>query len=459
MSPLRVLLALVVTAVALLAAPEPVRPNILLIVADDMGWADVSWHGGKFQTPRMAEILQTSVELDRHYVQPVCTPTRTALLSGRWTSRFGPHVLGPTNMRAFPEGTFTLATALKSVGYRTSISGKWHLGGKFAWGPQAYGFEQAYGFLTGAVDPWTHKYRAGPLEDTWNRNGVLLQEEGNATELIAADAKRIIEQKKGPWFAYVPFGAVHIPIDAPKEYFKVYDGVQFHADPVKDDSLRRYAAFVTQLDAKVGELYDTLKATGQLANTLIIFTSDNGGIEAGGNPYVGKTKGSPAVTTNTPLRGWKNTPYEGGMRVNAFVSWAGHLPVGKNSFPMHAADWLPTLCGLTGVTVPADVKFDGLNRWPVLAGLDLQPAPRTIYVPHYQRSAVFFGDWKLIAPHGNPQGKAELFNLAVDPYEKDECSARFPAKLQEMRARFVELKKDDLVAAPAGAQLNEKVSK
>ena len=95
-----------------LSAAEPATPNVLLIVADDMGWADVSWHGGRFQTPRMAELLKTSVELDRHYVQPVCTPTRTALLSGRWTSRFGPHVLGPTNLRAFPEGTFTLATAM-----------------------------------------------------------------------------------------------------------------------------------------------------------------------------------------------------------------------------------------------------------------------------------------------------------------------------------------------------------
>jgi len=441
------------------AAAEPVRPNILLIVADDMGWADVSWHGGKFATPRMAELLKTSVELDRHYVQPVCTPTRTALLSGRWTSRFGPHVLGPTNMRAFPAGTYTLATALKSAGYRTSISGKWHLGGKAEWGPLHYGFDQAYGFLTGAVDPWTHKYRAGPLEDTWNRDGVLLKEEGNATELVAADAKRVILEKKGPWFAYVPFGAVHIPIDAPKEYFKPYAGVKFHDDPAKDDSIRRYAAFVSQLDAKVGELVDALKASGQLENTLVVFTSDNGGIASGANPYVGSTKGSPAITTNAPLRGWKNTPYEGGMRVNAFVSWPGRLPAGKNAAPMHAADWLPTLANVAGVKLPADLKLDGLDRWAVLTGADARPAPRTIYVPHYQRSAVFHGDWKLIAPHANPQGKAELYDLAKDPYEQDECSARFPEKLQEMRQRFAALRQDDLPDVPAGAKLDEKPEK
>jgi arylsulfatase A-like enzyme len=121
---------------------------------------------------------------------------------------------------------------------------------------------------------------------------------------------------------------------------------------------------------------------------------------------------------------------------------------------MHAADWMPTLCRLVGASVPADVRFDGLDRWPVLSGAEPQPAPRTIYVPHYQRSAVFFGDWKLIAPHGNPQGKAELYDLATDPYEQRDLAAEQPAKLAEMRARFVALKAGDLPAIPAGAQLN-----
>jgi arylsulfatase A-like enzyme len=438
-----------------LSAAETSKPNILLIVADDMGWADVSWHGGRFQTPRLEALLRRSVELDRHYVQPVCTPTRTALLSGRWTSRFGPHVLGPTNMRAFPEGTFTLAAAMKTAGYRTAIAGKWHLGGKFEWGPRRHGFDESYGFLTGAVDPWTHKYRKGDLEDTWNRNDVLVTEAGNATELVAAEAERQIRAGRGPWFLYVPFGAVHIPIDAPKEYFQAYAGVRFSPDPAKDDSMRRYAAFVSQLDAKVGQLEDALKATGQLENTLILFTSDNGGIESGANPYVGATKPTPAVTTNAPLRGWKNQPYEGGMRVNAFVSWPGRLAPGKCVAPLHAADWMPTLCHLVGAQVPADVKFDGQDVWPVVSGVEPHPAPRTIYVPHYQRSAVFFGDWKLIAPHGDPQGKAELYDLATDPYERHDLAAQQPAKLAEMRARFVALKAGDLPAIPAGAQLKE----
>ena len=286
-----------------------------------------------------------------------------------------------------------------------------------------------------------------------------MKEAGNATELIAAEAERQIRAQHGPWFVYVPFGAVHIPIDAPPEYFRAYADVRFSPDPVKDDSMRRYAAFVSQLDAKVGQLVDALKATGQLENTLIIFTSDNGGIEGGGNPYVGTTKGSPAVTTNAPLRGWKNQPYEGGMRVNAFASWPGRLPAGKCVAPMHAADWMPTLCRLVGARVPADVKFDGLDIWPALSGAEPRPAPRTIYVPHYQRSAVFFGDWKLIAPHGNPQGKAELYDLATDPSEQHDLAAEQPAKLAEMRARFVALKAGDLPEIPAGAQLKHSSAK
>jgi len=126
---------------------------------------------------------------------------------------------------------------------------------------------------------------------------------------------------------------------------------------------------------------------------------------------------------------------------------------------MHAADWLPTLAHVAGVKLPSDLKLDGLDRWAVLTGEDAKPAPRTIYVPHYQRSAVFHGDWKLIAPHANPQGKAELFDLAKDPYEQDECSARFPEKLKEMRQRFADLRKDDLLEVPAGAKIDEKPEK
>src|SRR5687768_1393894 len=179
MNPRSLSLLLILSLAAALrthAAEAGARPNILLIVADDLGWADVGWHGGKFKTPHMDRLVREGVELDRHYVQPVCTPTRTALLSGRWTSRFGPHALAPSNLRVFPPGYATLAVALKESGYSTHLSGKWHLGSREEWGPQHYGFDQSYGSFSGAVDPWTHGYRKGAFEKTWHRNGKRVDE-------------------------------------------------------------------------------------------------------------------------------------------------------------------------------------------------------------------------------------------------------------------------------------------
>jgi arylsulfatase A-like enzyme len=215
--PMRSLIHSLLVLVASFPLHGAEKPNILFIVADDLGWSDVGWHGGFSKTPNMDKLVRTGLELDQHYVQPVCTPTRTALMSGRYPGRFGPQALGPSNLRAMPLGTVTLASALKSLGYATYQSGKWHLGSKHEWGPGPYGFDHSYGTLTGAADPWTHKYRKNsPYEDTWQRDGKFLHEEGNATELVAAEAVRRIEEKKAPWFVYLPFHAVHTPVDTPE---------------------------------------------------------------------------------------------------------------------------------------------------------------------------------------------------------------------------------------------------
>jgi arylsulfatase A-like enzyme len=434
------------------AADSKRGPNIILIVADDLGWKDVSWHGGKFKTPVLEKLLRAGVELDRNYVQPVCSPTRTALMSGRWTSRWGPHVLAPTNLRAFPPGTMTLASALKECGYTTHIAGKWHLGSRPEWGPNHYGFDHSYGSLNGAVDPWTHKYRKGPYEDTWHRDLKRLDEEGNATELVGREVLGWINGQQQPWFIYVPVHAVHIPVDAPEEYKQQYANVKFHDDLAKDDSLRRLASYVTQLDTQVGKFLAALEETGQRENTLIVFTSDNGGLPGGGNPYFGNVAGTPALSSNEPLRGHKGQLYEGGIRVCAFVNWPGKLAPGKLTVPIHAADWMPTLTQLAGWQKPADMQFDGQNIWPLLTGEQKQLAPRPIYIPAVRGSALLYDGWKLISRQVKTGEKVELFHIDEDPTESHEVAKQFPDRVEKLQTMLIELQKDDLTELPADLQ-------
>ncbi len=455
---------LAIAAGLLVAWPRPAAateaiaaktPNILLIVADDLGWRDVGWHGAeKIRTPHMDRLVREGVELDQHYVQPVCTPTRVALLTGRYPGRFGPHCLAPSNLRALPPDTLTLSSALKSLGYATYLSGKWHLGVLPKWGPNHYGFDHTYGSLAGAVDPWTHQYRAGPYAKTWHRDGKLFEEKGNATELVASQAVTWIrEQKrdqKQPWFVFVPFQAVHIPIDAPDEFKKIYDGVTFHDNAKKDDSARRFAAFVAQMDAKIGEMVRALDATGQRDNTLIMFTSDNGGLLSGGNAYVSDVAPTPVLSDNTPLRGQKGQLYEGGIRVPAFVNWPGKLAPRKVSAVMHAVDWMPTLTNLVGYEFEENPRWDGRDMWSHLTGEKQTAQPRTIYWAYNKSDALRHGDWKLIARRN---GKRELFNLAEDPSEKRDLAQSDPQRTAELVALLEKAQKLDRADIPDDAKL------
>ena len=444
---MRTVILLLLSLLAVPTASFSAEPNILLIVADDLGWSDVGWHGGFGKTPVMDKLVREGVELDQHYVQPVCTPTRTALMSGRYPGRFGPQALAPSNLRAMPLGTTTLASMLKSKGYRTHMAGKWHLGARPEWIPNAYGFDTSYGTLTGAADPWTHKYRKGnPYEDTWHRDGKLFHEDGNATELVASEAlKQIRTGGKGPWFVYVPFHAVHTPVDAPAEFKKLYDGVKFHEDPVKHESRLRMAAMVSQLDAKIGQFVDALEKTGQRKNTLIIFTSDNGGIESLKNAYVGTVPDSPLNSENDPLRGQKNTLYEGGTRVCAWANWPGTLGPRRVATPMHCVDWIATIAAITGFKPDPGLKWDGVSQWETLTGRGTAPASRVIYIAKNGERSLRQGDWKLIA---GDKRKTELFNIAKDPFEKQELSAAEPTRLAELRKRLdEEHAKDDKVLA------------
>jgi arylsulfatase A-like enzyme len=248
----------------------------------------------------------------------------------------------------------------------------------------------------------------------------------------------------------VPFQAVHIPIDAPEEYKQRYADVKFYDDAKKDDSARRFAAFVTQLDAKVGEMIKALDETGQRDNTLIVFTSDNGGLLSGGNAYVSEVAPTPVLSDNTPLRGRKGQLYEGGIRVPAFVNWPGKLAPRKVTAVMHAVDWLPTLANLVGYEVEEDPHWDGRDMWPILSGKSTAAEPRTIYWAYNNASALRHDNWKLIE---RKNGQRELFDLAADPSEKTDLAAAQPQRVEELVALLNEQRKGDRQDVPADAKI------
>ena len=247
----------------------PAKPNVIFLLADDLGWADVAFHHGNVPTPHLDQLAAGGVELTQHYVYPVCSPTRSALLSGRYASRFG--VTNPQNPRAYPWDTVTLARALKTRGYDTALCGKWHLGSKPAWGPQKFGFDHSYGSLAGGVGPWDHHYKTGEFTATWHRDGKLIEEQGHVTNLITHEAIQWLESRTDkPFFLYVPFTAVHIPIREPEEWLR-------RVPPeITEPSRRQYGANVMHLDDSVGKILAALDKSGKAGNTLVIFGSDNG---------------------------------------------------------------------------------------------------------------------------------------------------------------------------------------
>jgi arylsulfatase A-like enzyme len=423
--------ALVGTLALLAAGPAPQaagRPNFLLIVADDLGWADVGFHNPKAKTPNLDRLAREGVELDQHYVATMCSPTRAALLSGRNWSRFG--ITSATNNRVFPFDTVTLASALRSVGYETAITGKWHLGSKPEWGPRRFGFDRSYGSLAGGVGPYDHRYKKGPYTETWHRDDRLLQEEGHVTDLITREAVAWIEKpRQKPFFLYLPFTAVHIPIDEPKKY------LDLHAD-VEPPSRRQYAACVSHLDDAIGQVVAALERAGKLRDTLLVFTSDNGGTPNARNDdpqYPGTYASGPAGGSNLPLRGNKTEVYEGGIRVTALAHWPGRLKPAKLTAPIHAVDWMPTLTKLAGYAPERDLKWDGRDVWPLLAG-EPAGADRVLYWAGAggRASALRRGAWKLIV-HKGPPAREELYNLAEDPFEKSDLAAAHPERVSELR--------------------------
>jgi arylsulfatase A-like enzyme len=386
-------------------------PNVLLIVADDLGWGDVGYHGSGLRTPNIDRLARSGAELDQHYVAPVCSPTRCGLLTGRYWSRFG--VNSPQATQAMPFGTVTLASALKSRGYETCITGKWHLGSLPEWGPRRFGFDRSYGALGGGTGPWDHRYKRGPYTRNWHRNDEYVDEKGHVTDLIVREATSFLEaRRRSPFFLYVAFTAVHHPLDEPRAWLDANKHIP--------ENRRQYAACVQHMDDAVGRLIAALEKNGERRNTVVVFTSDNGGMGVPANDlqaYPGEYQ-SGLLGDNKPLRGRKAQVYEGGIRVPAFVNWPGHITRRRVDAPIAVVDWLPTLAKLAGFQAERDLHWDGQDVWPLLTGTARSSA-RDLYWkgPGGRSFAVRSGDWKLVV-HDDSDSRAELFHLRDDPYEQ-----------------------------------------
>jgi arylsulfatase A-like enzyme len=414
------------------SAPE--KPNIILILADDMGWADAGFNGGKeIKTPNLDKLAAGGARLAQFYVQPVCSPTRAALMSGRYPMRHGLQVgvVRPWAQYGLPLDERTLPQALKEAGYATAITGKWHLGHfERAYLPTARGFDHQYGHYNGAIDYFKHDRDGG---HDWHRDDKASYDEGYSTHLLATDAVKFINENAGrkPFFLYVPFNAVHAPHQVPEKYEEPYAHLP--------EPRRTYAGMLAAMDEAIGQIVAALDEKGLRRDTIIIFSSDNGG------PAPGR------VTDNGPFRAGKGTLYEGGVRAAACVAWEGRIKPGTVvDQPLHAVDWYPTLLKLAGVSLKQKLQLDGRDAWPAIAEGKASPHAEILLNATPNTGAIRVGDWKLVlndnvgagenagARRPDEEGRVsiELFNLADDPYEKRNLAESDPGRVKELRAQY-----------------------
>ena len=426
-------------------AAESAKPNIVFILADDLGWADVAFHGGNAPTPHLDKLAREGLELTQHYVAPVCSPTRSALMTGRCWSRF--NVTTPQTERALPWDTVTLPRALKSAGYDTCLTGKWHLGSVPAEGPNHFGFDHSYGSLGGGVSPWNHRYKQGEFSRTWHRDEKFTEEEGHVTDLITNEAITWIESRGDhPFFLYVPFTAVHLPVKEPAEWVARVPAA------IQGDVARHYAASIMHLDNSAGRIFAALEKKGLRENTLVVFTSDNGGstVENNDRKYPDDNCPSGKLTaSNAPWRGQKGDLYEGGTRVPAVVSWPGRVKPGKIATPVQIIDWMPTFTAIAGWHAGRDLKWDGTDITAVLTRHAALPGrPLYAVAPNWKSRSVRLGDWKLIVFGEKTASRVELFDLATDPSEAKDQSAAEPERVRQLTKAMDEISARDRDAVP-----------
>ncbi len=423
------------------------RPNIVILVGDDMGYADIGVHGSKeIPTPNIDAIAGEGVRCTNGYVSgPYCSPTRAGLLTGRYQTRFG-HEFNPggaeknaadgadsdRNKLGLSLTETTIANRLKAAGYRTALVGKWHLGGAPAFHPQRRGFDEFYGFLGGA-----HSYFPGEGAPIY-RGDTPVKETEYFTDAIGRECVAFIDRQTSdqPFFLCVTFNAVHTPMHATNERLKEFASIQ-------EKKRRTYAAMMSAMDDAVGAITGKLAEKGFTDDTLVFFISDNGG------PNMPTTTVNASI--NKPLRGSKRTTLEGGIRVPFLVKWPGHIPSGEiYDKPVIQLDILPTVLAAAGISMGEDSKLDGVDLLPYFEGKNKSAPHETLCWRFGEQMAIRHGDWKLVKydPTADgilgPRGRAteaKLYNLASDIGEKNdlisenlEVAKRLKAKWDEWNA-------------------------
>lgn len=396
-------------------------PNIVVIVSDDHGYGDVSSyenHASDVSTPNIDRIAAMGVRFTQGYVSGyVCAPTRAGLMTGRYQQRFGFYTASDSRA-GMPLDEITLADVLRGRGYATAIFGKWHLGLEEPYRPLRRGFDHFYGFLGhGAHDYFALK--AGGGHNAMYRDDKTIDDTGYLTDNLAREATAFIERNRArPFFLYLPFNAVHAPLQAPQE-----DVARFQSSSKPRST---YLAMLHRMDLAVGRVLDTLAQHKILDNTVLFFLSDNGGARANS-------------ASNGVLRDFKQSVYEGGIRVPFLASWTARLPRGKVIHePVICLDVFPTVCEAVGVPLPAGRVYDGRSLLPLLNGKSRSAVHEALFWDGDEdKRAVRAGDWKLV----DNGGKLELYNLARDVSEKQDLAAEQPAKVRELQTRFASWRK------------------
>jgi arylsulfatase A-like enzyme len=402
----------------------PKRPNVVLILTDDMGWADLGCYGARdIRTPNIDRLAKEGVRLTDFYSNgPVCTPTRAALMTGRWQQRVGLEWAIPPGVKkpGLPASETSLARMLKDAGYKTGLCGKWHLGYRKEFAPNAHGFDSFYGLLSGNVDHYAHRENNGELD--WYENTKPLEVKGYSTDLITERAVDFIDKNaRSPFFLYLAYNAAHWPFQPPGRP-DVRKKENWLAGTRKD-----YAAMVERVDWGVGKVLGALEKHHLTKDTLVIFTNDNGGER---------------LSDNGPFFHRKGTLWEGGIRVFCLIRWpGGKVPAGKVSKqPAITMDLTATILAACRVKPPAGRKLDGVDLLPLL-GRD-RVTERTFFWRILRgdrlQKAVRQGDWKYV----RDGGWVLLFNLADDPGERRDLYRKYPEKTNALRKALVAWEKE-----------------